>query len=222
MKKALNLVLLLVIWWAAAALVYTEQLLNMLDEAGQGRRWIEVLPGNLAGSMVWVPVTLGLIALVRRFPIERGNILRSAVILSAGVGGAIIIRGLFVYCADPIFKLWYDKTPMLSIVMMDSLRNNAILSWLIVGVAHAFHYFERMQAGRLRVAELEGSLARSQLSALSAQLNPHFLFNALNSVAELIHHNPRNADAMLIGLSELLRRSLRSSGEQEILLRDES
>lgn len=57
--------------------------------------------------------------------------------------------------------------------------------------------------------------------ALQMQLNPHFLFNALNSIATLIHRDPENADRMLVRLAELLRLSLDNTSAQEISLRQE-
>jgi len=53
------------------------------------------------------------------------------------------------------------------------------------------------------------------------QINPHFLFNTLNSVATLVYSDPRAADEMLADLSELLRRSLDSMEEQEVALAQE-
>ncbi len=64
------------------------------------------------------------------------------------------------------------------------------------------------------MAELETSLTRTQLEALRAQLNPHFLFNALNSVAEMVHRDAELADRMLVSLSALLRDSLSSEQDQ--------
>ena len=53
------------------------------------------------------------------------------------------------------------------------------------------------------------------------QLNPHFLFNTLNSIASLVYDDPRAADEMIGALSDLLRLSLNSSGQQEVTLREE-
>jgi sensor histidine kinase YesM len=73
------------------------------------------------------------------------------------------------------------------------------------------------QAARESV-QLQSRLAESQLEALKLQLHPHFLFNTLNAITALIHRDPRRAEQMVTGLSELLRMSLGSVGEQEVPL----
>lgn len=57
-------------------------------------------------------------------------------------------------------------------------------------------------------------LARSRLRSLETQLNPHFLFNALNSVAELIHQDPEKAESAVLKLSGFLRHTM----EEETLI----
>jgi sensor histidine kinase YesM len=63
-------------------------------------------------------------------------------------------------------------------------------------------------------------LQQAQLQALRSQVNPHFLFNTLHSIAELIHENPRLAEQMLLKLGELLRKSLHTPA-LEVRLREE-
>jgi sensor histidine kinase YesM len=65
---------------------------------------------------------------------------------------------------------------------------------------------------------LKTRLSRSQLQALKLQLQPHFLFNTLNAITALVHRDADRAERMVSGLSELLRVSLGSSGEQEVTL----
>jgi LytS/YehU family sensor histidine kinase len=74
----------------------------------------------------------------------------------------------------------------------------------------------------LKAAQLESQLAHARLEALRAQLNPHFLFNALNVVAMLVRRGA-NDDALraVVNLSELLRRVLAAGTELEVSLRDE-
>jgi hypothetical protein len=68
--------------------------------------------------------------------------------------------------------------------------------------ANAFAYVQRR---RTREAELERHLAQAQLDALRLQLQPHFLFNALNAVAALVVEDPAAAQRMLARLADLLR-----------------
>jgi two-component system, LytTR family, sensor kinase len=75
---------------------------------------------------------------------------------------------------------------------------------------------------RRRRAELEASVARGQLDALRAQVQPHFLFNALNSVAMLVRkHDSQGAVRVLSLLGDLLRASLRVGGAPEVTLAEE-
>ena len=68
---------------------------------------------------------------------------------------------------------------------------------------------------------LQVRLDQAQLQALKVQLQPHFLFNTLNTITALVHTDPAAAERMVSGLSELLRFSLGSAGEQEVTLERE-
>src|SRR5260370_15457760 len=67
-------------------------------------------------------------------------------------------------------------------------------------------------------AQLEAQLAQAQLQNLRLQLQPHFLFNALNMISSVMYENPRVADEMIARLSDLLRRTLSESRAQEVPL----
>lgn len=69
--------------------------------------------------------------------------------------------------------------------------------------------------------ELERALAESQLRALRLQLQPHFLFNALNTISAQLHDDPAAADRLIGRLSDLLRASLRTTDGSAVPLRDE-
>ncbi|MGH7662929.1 MAG: sensor histidine kinase [Gemmatimonadaceae bacterium] len=98
---------------------------------------------------------------------------------------------------------------------------------LLLGVAggvatYATRWQERLATRYYRATrerdQLETRLAQAQLETLKLQLRPHFLFNTLNTITALIHSAPRTAEQMVSGLSELLRFSLGSAGEQEVSL----
>jgi two-component system LytT family sensor kinase len=72
-----------------------------------------------------------------------------------------------------------------------------------------------------RFIDERAMLTEARLDLLKAQLEPHFLFNTLHSIAELMHHDVEAADRMLTRLSELLRATLESGGKQEIRVAEE-
>jgi LytS/YehU family sensor histidine kinase len=98
---------------------------------------------------------------------------------------------------------------------------DVLVYWSLVGVCQAITNFRSSQERERRAAELEARLTSAKLQALRMQINPHFLFNTLNSIAALVYVNPRAADEILGDLSDLLRRSLDSMEEQEIPLAQE-
>ena len=78
--------------------------------------------------------------------------------------------------------------------------------WGLVVVGAAQRSQRRLRLQERDSLELESRLARAQLDALKLQLRPHFLFNALNAIATLVHRDPDKADEMIGALSVLLRR----------------
>jgi two-component system, LytTR family, sensor kinase len=87
-----------------------------------------------------------------------------------------------------------------------------------------FYFFERLriaQAQQLAAAELQTKLAQAQLENLRLQLQPHFLFNTLNTISSVMYEDVRAADAMITQLGDLLRLTLRASRTHEIPLAEE-
>jgi two-component system LytT family sensor kinase len=70
----------------------------------------------------------------------------------------------------------------------------------------------------VRAAQIEAKLAHARLENLRLQLQPHFLFNALNTISSVVYEDPRKADAMIAGLSDLLRATITDSEAQEVPL----
>jgi two-component system, LytTR family, sensor kinase len=91
----------------------------------------------------------------------------------------------------------------------------------IAGICHAVKFHDKFREREVRAAELEATLAQAQLRALKMQIQPHFLFNTLQTIAELVHQDPHAADQMILRLSDLLRMTLQSDGVNEISLKQE-
>ncbi len=91
----------------------------------------------------------------------------------------------------------------------------------VTAVGWAVHYQREARVRGLRASRLEMSLAEARLAMLRMQLQPHFLFNTLNSIAALMRRDVDAADRMIARLAELLRHSLDTTGRREVTLREE-
>jgi two-component system, LytTR family, sensor kinase len=91
----------------------------------------------------------------------------------------------------------------------------------ITAVGWAVHYQREARVRGVRASRLEASLAEARLAMLRMQLQPHFLFNTLNSIAALMRRDVDAADRMIARLAELLRHSLDTTGRREVTLREE-
>ncbi len=92
---------------------------------------------------------------------------------------------------------------------------------VMLSVAHAAEMRRRERQRAVEAAQLEAALAQARLQSLRTQLQPHFLFNALNAVASLVHKDPDAAQTMVARLGDLLRSTLDESLQQEVTLRQE-
>lgn len=84
-----------------------------------------------------------------------------------------------------------------------------------------YHLGKRSNTAEKEKAELNQLLAESSLNHLKEQLNPHFMFNSLNSVKSLISEDPEKAKVAIVILADILRNSLNSSSKNKVTLKEE-
>lgn len=94
-----------------------------------------------------------------------------------------------------------------------------VLLWALT--YHLFQYSERSLKAERDRYQIEATLKENQYNNLKTQLNPHFLFNSLNSIRTLVDVNPDLAKTAITQLSSLLRSSLQMGKHKTVLLRDE-
>ena len=97
----------------------------------------------------------------------------------------------------------------------------AIAFPIVHGTEMALRFFRQLREKERREAQLLALTAQAELKALKAQINPHFLFNTLNTIAALIHTHPDRAEATVERLAELFRYVLNGGERQMVPLRDE-
>ncbi len=117
----------------------------------------------------------------------------------------------------PRMPYWKRFEFQLQAEFIDSM----IIFWCAFFLFRGIEYYQRFREKEKTTAQLETQLANAKLAALRMQLNPHFLFNAMNSISSLMRTDVDAADTMLEQLSSLLRISLERGNMQLIPLREE-
>lgn len=192
-----------------------------LDHVVRGGRVSLVLPlvEELTGAYAAaVLLMLGVAPLARRR-------------LALGVGTfAWHVAAAVVYSAAHTTLVWgaraavfaalgqsYDYGAMPTRYAME-LPMDLLVYALFVGGLAAVDQYRRTRDAEVHRARLEGRLWEAELRHLRGQLDPHFLFNALNAVSNAMYEDPASADEMIGHLSDLLRASVRSANAQEVPL----
>lgn len=178
-------------------------------------------------TAAWIGVCLffPVRALARRFPLHGPGWPHRVPIHVAGLlvfGGTY--TSLIWLVRSLLFPLLgqgpYDYGVMPVRYFMELPAQTIVYSLFVTGV-HAADHFRRVRDRELATAQLQGQLARTQLENLQLRLQPHFLFNALNTISSTMYEDPTAADEMMGHLSELLRASLRTRDTHEVPLREE-
>ena len=100
-------------------------------------------------------------------------------------------------------------------------HTNLLFMWAVVAAFHGLKIYRKYKSREVEAARLEARFAEAQNLALRMQLQPHFLFNTLNSISALVHSNPDGADEMISRFGDFLRATLDAPHEQFISLRRE-
>ena len=184
---------------------------------------------NLAALYLFAASFPAVAYLARRLPFDRQRWFRRSVTYIAWIfvfSVLHLIAFLLIYWAVggprlPRSAPVSDALGYFRLLFVGNLRTNLFVYGLLLFAAMAMNYYRRYLAGEQRAAQLQAQLAQAQLQALKMQLHPHFLFNTLNAISELVHKEPDTAERMVIQLSDMLRVSLDSIGVQEIPLKQE-
>lgn len=165
---------------------------------------------------VWALLTPALLAVIRRFPFDqkprRDVALHLAAMTVLGlvqVAGADGLEFLLVTLFRPVPPERHAQWLRAMEAGIPGLWFTfAYKYWAVVGIVLAVQYYRRWQEREVANAQLAAGLAQARLATLRAQLQPHFLFNALHTVGMLSVTEPREATRVVTRLSELLRRTI--------------
>jgi signal transduction histidine kinase len=199
--------------WVGLALLFGVTTSLTYMSTGRPPRWGLTISMALADWGVWAALSWPVLAIARRFPLRRGTLLRHLPLHALASGAIALIKVI----ADRWIRAHLFGFGV-SYFLISNLAPYIVIYWTLVGAAHGLTYYRAGRERELRASQLEARLAETRLQLLQMQLQPHFLFNTLNTIAELVHENPEAADRMIAGLSGLLREALASSGSRDVPL----
>ncbi len=186
----------------------------------------QILSWQMVSGYVWFALSPAILFLAGRFPFEKGKWKTSVPVHIA----ASFVIALVVLAVDAVLLTRMGYPPgrtfasfweAYQFFLFINLHLSILIYWGVVGIKSAYTNYQKYRERELTTSQLEARLAQSRLQVLKMQLHPHFLFNTLNAISELMHTDPDSADRMLTDLSDLLRLSFESLEVQEVPLRQE-
>ena len=201
--------------WTALAIFFAASSSLTYALTYQPPQWRLTLVMALTEWYAWAVLTPLVAWLARRFPLRSGSMVASlAVHTPAG-----LIVALVKVTLTRLLRLALVGTN--AYFQISNLATHYVIYWALVAAVHALAYYRAGREGELRASQLEARLADARLQLLKMQLHPHFLFNTLNTISELVHEDPATADRMIASLSELLRESLDAGADDQVTLAKE-
>jgi len=125
-----------------------------------------------------------------------------------------------IYTSNQIFEIYDPAKFKPSSMLVGSVNlSSVIIFWSLI--YFAFHYFENYKKAEIESLIWENAVKEFELRTLRSQLNPHFMFNALNSIRALIKEDPQNAQTAVTKLSNILRYALKIERAESVPLEEE-
>ncbi len=214
--------------WLGFGLVDAVQTVFVMRGEGMHHAWVRLFWICVAGWIPWALATPLVLRLGRRFPPVKLRPVGTWVAHLAACAGVGLTFAAWMAWLDIAFNpyarqswtgtfagLWFDK-------FYNGILTFLVLYAAILAVSYVLDSRERLAHQRTETARLNELLSKTQLDALRRQIEPHFLFNTLNSVAGLVREGRNDAAVgMIAGLSDFLRRVLQDSTQQQVPLGEE-
>jgi signal transduction histidine kinase len=219
--------------WGAFGLVDGMQTVLMMRGEGMHHAWVRLFVITVISWLPWAIATPLVMRLGRRFPPTSFRPLITWPVHAAACAAVGLVFSAWTAALVVLFNPYADitaaaapHTPLFVPLWLEKF-SNGVLSYLvlyavILAVSSVLDSRARLARQQTETARLNELLSKAQLDALRRQIEPHFLFNALNAIAGLVREE-RNDDAvtMIAGLSDFLRRVLAGSSNQQVPLSEE-
>jgi hypothetical protein len=206
--------------WTIVGLGYFgSQLFEGTTAGGQVQSWTRLLLYSLGTAWSWAALTPGTLWLTRHASIAPGHRMRGVAVYGLTGIGFFLVSGTLEWLVGMASGIGTGR--FWQTLLSECVETRLLAFLTVVTLGRSAYYFGLCRTRQLHASDLEARLAKTHLQVLRMQLQPHFLFNTLNTVAELVHSDPDTADQMITRLGRLLRLSLDHAGHHVVPLRQE-
>lgn len=213
--------------WTAWGLLLSTQVAVYSRLGGKPLPFLTAFRLNMPGSLIWAPFTPLIIWLGRRFAPFEGR--RWPLGIAVNVLASMVAVFLEVLVLTVNQRWIREPMPNAEPVLVAAVRSfvwwfpsDALLYWAILAIDYGVRHYGKLRERELRASQLEAQLSEARLQALKTQLQPHFLFNALHTVGQLVRTGQHGTAVEVVGgLGDLLRRVLDGTSTQEVPLKQE-
>jgi hypothetical protein len=221
-------------WWALGlgtcavsfiALIVSAQIyLSMLNH---GHSFLRIAAWQLCSWSVWAVATPFVFRLGARLT-DRATSFASRAFRVAATGLVIFLAHILIAAAATVWLQPYVPVQTFQLdgaLIIQTLSSPAdlLVYGLLLLIGSSIAVYQRARSLELRESRLEADLARAQLDALRLEIEPHFLFNTLNSIASLIRSQASDkALSTLLGLSDLFRTAVDGRRQHTTTLAEET
>jgi sensor histidine kinase YesM len=165
----------------------------------------------LIGSSIWY--------VIKFTTLENNSAFR--IILGHLIAASIIVL-IWMYIGVVIIKLLHPNAQeMMKRGMVNRIFGGYMMYLVFVVFFYAVNYYQSFKEKLKNEGKLLSLVKEAELHALKSQINPHFLFNSLNSISSLTMSDPARAQEMVINLSQLMRYSLKHDQKEKVLFKQE-
>jgi len=205
--------------WLACGLFDASSTVLFMQAVGQ-HAWLVIFGTQLVSWLPWVLATPFIISLARRRPMTRGKVASAVALHVASFVVVSLTADVWFAALQAVFNPFgYAKSLTFMEAWSTSLPYQLLPYLIVYALILAGTYIADAHEQRVRLNE---ELSKAQLAALRGQIEPHFMFNTLNSIAGLVREQRNDAAvSMIVGLSEFLRRATQDSHRAQVTLAEE-
>jgi len=188
--------------------------------AGLMLTWPQAIRRAMISWTVWALLLPAIIKVDALLPVAKDSLFKR---FALHVPLSLVFTALKQLLVYEVVAIFLKTGPELAIDSLQAsfkgtFQAGVMAYWVVMFLYITFNYQKHLKEQEIRNAELRFLASQSRLETLRAQLNPHFLFNALNTISAHVERNPVTSRHMLEELEELLRLSLAHSDDREVPL----